>query len=68
MTGIGINLREVTDENGDHRLKVLGLILDGPAHAAGVRQVDKDNPTSSLCQCLSKIMLCPNNFLFSVDP
>jgi len=62
MTGIGINLREVTDENGDHRLKVLGLILDGPAHSAGVRQVDKDNSTNSLCQCLSKIMLCPNNF------
>jgi carboxyl-terminal processing protease len=48
MTGIGINLREVTDENGDHRLKVLGLILDGPAHSAGVRQVDKDNSTNSL--------------------
>lgn len=68
MTGIGINLREVTDENGDHRLKVLGLILDGPAHSAGVRQVDKDNSTNSLCQCLSNIMLCPDNFLFSVDP
>lgn len=39
MTGIGINLREVPDENGAMKLKVLGLILDGPAHAAGVRQV-----------------------------
>ncbi|KAK2384419.1 Peptidase S41 family protein [Trifolium repens] len=41
ITGIGINLREVTDDNEDHKLKVLGLILDGPAHAAGVRQGDE---------------------------
>lgn len=39
MTGIGINIREVQDDNGGVKLKVLGLILDGPAHAAGVRQV-----------------------------
>ncbi|KAJ8421257.1 hypothetical protein Cgig2_013340 [Carnegiea gigantea] len=38
MTGIGINLREIPDGNGDIKLKVLGLILDGVAHAAGVRQ------------------------------
>ncbi|THF97022.1 hypothetical protein TEA_001702 [Camellia sinensis var. sinensis] len=38
MTGIGINLREVPDEDGAVKLKVLGLILDGPAHTAGVRQ------------------------------
>lgn len=41
MTGIGVNLREVTDDNGGVKLKVLGLILDGPAHAAGVRQGDE---------------------------
>ncbi|KAJ1426199.1 Tail specific protease [Sesbania bispinosa] len=41
MTGIGINLREVPDENGDVRLKVLGIILDGPAHSSGVRQGDE---------------------------
>ncbi|XP_004504235.1 carboxyl-terminal-processing peptidase 1, chloroplastic [Cicer arietinum] len=41
MTGIGINLREVNDDNGDHRLKVWGLILDSPAHSAGVRQGDE---------------------------
>ncbi|XP_047308681.1 carboxyl-terminal-processing peptidase 1, chloroplastic [Impatiens glandulifera] len=41
MTGIGINLREVPGENGDVKLKVLGLILDGPAHSAGVRQGDE---------------------------
>ncbi|KAK9132433.1 hypothetical protein Scep_011961 [Stephania cephalantha] len=41
MTGIGINIREVTDDDGRVRLKVLGLILDGPAHAAGVRQGDE---------------------------
>ena len=40
MTGVGINLREVPDENGDIRLKVLGIILDGPANSAGVRQPD----------------------------
>ncbi|KAK9267451.1 hypothetical protein L1049_009877 [Liquidambar formosana] len=41
MTGIGINLREVPDDNGGVKLKVLGLILDGPAHTAGVRQGDE---------------------------
>lgn len=39
MSGIGINLREVPDDNGDVKVKVLGLVLDGPAHLAGVRQV-----------------------------
>lgn len=39
MTGIGINLREVPDENGGMKIKVLGLLLDGPAHLAGIRQV-----------------------------
>lgn len=39
MSGIGINLREIPDGNGGAKLKVLGLILDGPAHVAGVRQV-----------------------------
>lgn len=39
MSGIGINLREVPDDNGDVKVKVLGLVLDGPAHSAGVRQV-----------------------------
>ncbi|XP_004295422.1 PREDICTED: carboxyl-terminal-processing peptidase 1, chloroplastic [Fragaria vesca subsp. vesca] len=41
MSGIGINLREVLDDNGDVKVKVLGLLLDGPAHAAGVRQGDE---------------------------
>ncbi|XP_057950157.1 carboxyl-terminal-processing peptidase 1, chloroplastic isoform X2 [Malania oleifera] len=41
MTGIGINLREVADDNGGVKLKVLGLILDGRAHSAGVRQGDE---------------------------
>lgn len=41
MSGIGINLREAPDDNGDVKLKVLGLILDGPAHAAGIRQGDE---------------------------
>ncbi|KGN65570.1 carboxyl-terminal-processing peptidase 1, chloroplastic isoform X1 [Cucumis sativus] len=41
MTGIGINLREVPDDNGVMKIKVLGLLLDGPAHLAGVRQGDE---------------------------
>lgn len=48
MTGIGINLREVPDDNGGVKLKVLGLILDGPAHTAGVRQVQPFGPFSRL--------------------
>ena len=39
LSGIGVNIREVPDENGGMKLKVLGLVLDGPAHSAGVRQV-----------------------------
>ncbi|XP_024024337.1 carboxyl-terminal-processing peptidase 1, chloroplastic isoform X1 [Morus notabilis] len=41
LSGIGINIREVPDENGSVKLKVLGLVLDGPAHSAGVRQGDE---------------------------
>lgn len=41
MTGIGLNLREISDDNGSLKLIVLGLILDGPAHSAGVRQGDE---------------------------
>ncbi|KAK6268523.1 hypothetical protein QUC31_012683 [Theobroma cacao] len=41
MTGIGINIREVSDDIGGVKLKVQGLILDGPAHTAGVKQGDE---------------------------
>ncbi|XP_068664898.1 carboxyl-terminal-processing peptidase 1, chloroplastic-like isoform X2 [Aristolochia californica] len=41
VTGIGINLKEIPAENGAFKVKVLGIILDGPAHAAGVRQGDE---------------------------
>ncbi|KAM3284754.1 carboxyl-terminal-processing peptidase 1, chloroplastic [Capsicum chacoense] len=41
MTGIGVNLRDVPDGNGGSKLKVLGILLDGPAHNAGVRQGDE---------------------------
>ncbi|CAN8245882.1 unnamed protein product, partial [Cochlearia groenlandica] len=41
ITGIGINLREVSDGNGNVKLKVLGLVLDGPADIAGVKQGDE---------------------------
>eukprot|EP00256_Glycine_max_P064285 XP_014634398.1 carboxyl-terminal-processing peptidase 1, chloroplastic [Glycine max] len=48
MTGVGINLKEVPDENGDLRLEVLGIILDGPAHSAGVRQVGQSTAPQAL--------------------
>ncbi|CAK7350229.1 unnamed protein product [Dovyalis caffra] len=35
ISGTGINLREIPDKNGEVKLKVLGLLLDGPAHSAG---------------------------------
>ncbi|GAB2212440.1 hypothetical protein Droror1_Dr00020406 [Drosera rotundifolia] len=41
MTGIGLNLREVPDRGGSFKVKVLGLILDGTAHSAGIRQGDE---------------------------
>lgn len=55
MSGIGINLREVPDDNGDVKLKVLGLILDGPAHAAGIRQVARKLKLCPSLQCLMVI-------------
>ncbi|KAH9314752.1 hypothetical protein KI387_023379, partial [Taxus chinensis] len=41
LTGIGISLKEVSDEDGITRLKVLGIILGGPAYSAGIRQGDE---------------------------
>ncbi|XP_062217560.1 carboxyl-terminal-processing peptidase 1, chloroplastic-like isoform X2 [Phragmites australis] len=41
MTGIGLNLREIPDDIGSFKLMVLGLLLDGPAYSAGVRQGDE---------------------------
>ncbi|KAG7536190.1 PDZ domain [Arabidopsis suecica] len=41
ITGIGINLREVSDGGGNVKLKVLGLVLDSPADIAGVKQGDE---------------------------
>uniref|UniRef100_A0A1J3F8I1 C-terminal processing peptidase n=1 Tax=Noccaea caerulescens TaxID=107243 RepID=A0A1J3F8I1_NOCCA len=41
ITGIGINLREVSDGGGNAKLKVLGLVLDGPADISGVKQGDE---------------------------
>ncbi|XP_031500920.1 carboxyl-terminal-processing peptidase 1, chloroplastic-like isoform X1 [Nymphaea colorata] len=41
LTGVGINLREVDGEDGSTKLKVLGIVLGGPAHTAGVRQGDE---------------------------
>lgn len=41
MSGIGINFKEVSNEDGVTKLKVLGIILGGPAHSAGVKQGDE---------------------------
>ncbi|KAJ1284654.1 hypothetical protein BS78_03G221800 [Paspalum vaginatum] len=41
MTGVGLNLREIPDADGSFKLMVLGLLLDGPAYSAGVRQGDE---------------------------
>lgn len=56
MTGIGINLREVPDDNGSIKIKVLGLLLDGPAHSAGVRQVTEVTTTDLIFKICS--LLC----------
>lgn len=72
MTGVGINLKEVPDENGDLRLEVLGIILDGPAHSAGVRQVGKFDEHSSkfadlqIIICTIKIYTCISCLCFYV--
>ncbi|RVW47337.1 Carboxyl-terminal-processing peptidase 1, chloroplastic [Vitis vinifera] len=68
MTGIGINIREVQDDNGGVKLKVLGLILDGPAHAAGVRQVGNDmhgELQKALCDTLVSTLALSVNTLHS---
>lgn len=39
LSGIGINITEVSDDNGGTKLRVTGVVLDGPAHSAGVKQV-----------------------------
>ncbi|KAF3449861.1 hypothetical protein FNV43_RR05940 [Rhamnella rubrinervis] len=60
MSGIGINLREVPDENGVVKLKVLGILLDGPAHSAGVRQVAlKCNRPIFSQYCHMYFLICP---------
>ncbi|KAH1050857.1 hypothetical protein GLYMA_08G122500v4 [Glycine max] len=56
MTGVGINLKEVPDENGDLRLEVLGIILDGPAHSAGVRQILVNDKTASASKIVASAL------------
>lgn len=48
LSGIGVNLREIPGDDGNVKLKVLGLLLDGPAHAAGVRQVERTQITDKI--------------------
>jgi carboxyl-terminal processing protease len=52
MTGIGLNLKEIPDDNGSFKLVVLGLLLDGPAYSAGVRRVSSIH-TQILIETLS---------------
>lgn len=61
MTGIGVNLRDVPDGNGGLKLKVLGLLLDGPAHTAGVRQVCRIRSVyyKSICNFCADVLFPP---------
>lgn len=61
MTGIGVNLRDVPDGNGGSKLKVLGLLLDGPAHSAGVRQVCRIRSVyyKSICNFCADVLFPP---------
>ena len=59
MSGIGLNLREVPEDNGGVKLKVLGLLLDGPAHSAGVRQVaTRPKLVNYRCNILIFVLVC----------
>lgn len=51
ITGIGINLREVSDGGGNVKLKVLGLVLDSPADIAGVKQVKNRSSFFLVVRC-----------------
>ncbi|EFJ30320.1 hypothetical protein SELMODRAFT_33876, partial [Selaginella moellendorffii] len=39
ITGVGLNIGEVPDENGQIQLRVLGIVLQSPAELAGIQQV-----------------------------
>lgn len=39
VTGIGLNIGESANANGEPSLKVFGIVLGSPAQLAGVRQV-----------------------------
>lgn len=57
MSGIGLNLREILEDDGGVKLKVLGLLLDGPAHSAGVRQV-LTKPKTEMQYACTRSSLC----------
>ncbi|XP_002965587.2 carboxyl-terminal-processing peptidase 1, chloroplastic [Selaginella moellendorffii] len=41
ITGVGLNIGEVPDENGQIQLRVLGIVLQSPAELAGIQQGDE---------------------------
>ncbi|XP_024529080.1 carboxyl-terminal-processing peptidase 1, chloroplastic [Selaginella moellendorffii] len=45
ITGVGLNIGEVPDENGQIQLRVLGIVLQSPAELAGIQQ-RKGTPVS----------------------
>lgn len=46
VSGIGLNIGEVDDDNGVTSLRVLGVVHDSSAHAAGIRQVRSGQSSS----------------------
>jgi hypothetical protein len=46
VSGIGLNIGEVDDDNGVTSLRVLGVVHDSSAHAAGIRQVRSGHSSS----------------------
>jgi len=65
MTVIGLNLREIPDGNGSFKLMVLGLLLDGPAYSAGVRQVSNIR-VNLLTYCMSVLYMLMRKLLSPV--
>jgi hypothetical protein len=55
VSGIGLNIGEVDDDNGVTSLRVLGVVHDSSAHAAGIKQV-RSGQFSSITSRLHKLI------------